>query len=245
MRGTLADVLAGEARKRWSLIATAALITARPSTFVDRLAQEDSVDLRAPLRFFLVSVGIILAIEAAFSLVFDTAFSDLVHHLFPVLVALTGGVAIYAVLKLLLTRNVDFSRTLQGALYVGATGLLVMITAIFLLLTADFAHNYTSVMGSACAHRTIMCLLSGSTQYEYDIPDGVTVETQGWSFGFILLTILVFLVYFTHVLSTVYKRRMGVARWRTYVASFVSVLLLSPAYLLLLNSVYGALYSSA
>jgi hypothetical protein len=115
MRRMLADVLANEARKRWSLVATAALITVRPSAFIDRLALEDSVGLREPLRFFLVSVGIILAIEAAFSLAFNTAFSDLVHHLFPVFVALTGGVAIYGVLKLLLTRGVDFSRTLQGA----------------------------------------------------------------------------------------------------------------------------------
>jgi hypothetical protein len=88
MRRMLADVLANEARKRWSLVATA-LITVRPSAFIDRLALEDSVGLREPLRFFLVSVGIILAVEAAFSLAFNTAFSDLVHHLFPVFVALT------------------------------------------------------------------------------------------------------------------------------------------------------------
>jgi hypothetical protein len=120
-----------------------------------------------------------------------------------------------------------------------------MITIVFLLLTADFARNYSSVMGSACEHRTIMCLLSGSTQYDYDIPIGATEETQGWSFPVILLTLLVSLVYFIHVLSIVYKRRMGVARWRTYVASFLSVVVLSPAYLLLLNAIYRALYASS
>jgi hypothetical protein len=120
-----------------------------------------------------------------------------------------------------------------------------MITIVFLLLTADFVQNYASVMGSACEHRTIMCLLSGSTQYDYDIPVGATQETQGWSFPFILLTLLTGVVYFTHVLSTVYKRRMGIARWRTYVASFLSVLLLAPAYLLLINAIYRVLYASS
>jgi hypothetical protein len=247
MRSSLAKVLTNEAKKRWSLIATAALVTARPSAFIDRVALEDSIDLRAPLRFFLISVGVVLAIEAAFSFVFDTAFSDLVHHLFPAFVALTGGIAIYVVLKLLFTRNVRFASTLEGALYVGGTALLVMITAIFLLLAVDFASNYHSVMASSCGHRTIMCLLSGNLQYDYDLPKEVvrTPETQGWSLGYILLIIFAALFYYTHVLSTVLKRRMGVARWRTYVASFVAVVLLSPVYLFLLNTIYRALYGNA
>lgn len=243
MRDSLNSILAEQVRKRWSLVSTAALITTRPSAFAARLLDVDRIDLRAPLRFFLISVGIVLAIETAFSLIFRTAFSDLVHHLFPVLVALTGGFAIYACLKLLFARNVSLAGTLEAALYVGATALLVMISVIFVLLTADFAGNIDSVMASSCSHRTIMCLLSGNTQTEYGLMQEIrTPETQGWSFNYILLIILAAVVYYTHVLSTVLKCRMGVARWRTYAASFISVLVLSPLYLLLLNAIYRALF---
>ena len=106
--------------------------------------------------------------------------------------------------------------------------------------------NIESVRSSSCAHRTIMCLLSGNIQYDYElIGTGGTIETQGWSYGPILIVILVSLLYFTHVLSTFLKLRMKVARWRTYLVSFISVLVLSPAFLILLNSIYRALYGSA
>jgi hypothetical protein len=184
-------------------------------------------------------------IEAIFSLAFDTDFSDMIHHSFPVFVALTGGVAVYALLKLLFTRGVSLRGTVQSTLLVGGAALIVMITLIFGLLTADFTMNIENVRSSSCAHRTIMCLLSGNIQYDYDlIGSGGTIETQGWSYGPILIVILLTALYYTHVLSTFLKWRMKVARWRTYVASFISVLVLSPAYLLLLNTVYLALYGS-
>jgi hypothetical protein len=199
-----------------------------------------------PLAFFLMAVGIVLAVEALFSMVFETAFSDLVHHSFPVFVALTGGVAVYLILKLLFTRDVHFNRTVQSTLYVGGAALIFMVTAIFGLLAAYFSLNFGSVMGSGCRHRTIMCLLSGNMQYGYEfIGEHRTIETQGWSYGPILIVILVAIVHYTHVLSTFLKRCMGVARWRTYVASLISVLLLSPVYLILLNTIYRALYGSA
>jgi hypothetical protein len=101
-----------------------------------------------PPAFFLMAVGIALAVEALFSVVFGTAFSDLVHHSFPIFVALTGGVAVYLILKLLFTRGVHFNRTVQSTLYVGGAALIFMVTAIFGLLAADFSLNFGSVMGS-------------------------------------------------------------------------------------------------
>lgn len=227
------------------MVRTAALITARPSRFADQMSNEPLTGLWPALRFFLKAVGLVTAVEALFSFTFNTAFSDLVHHAFPVLVALTGGVAVYALLKVLFTQGATFGGTVAASLYAGGAALIVMITMIFGLLTADFAANYDSVMGSQCEHRTIMCLLSGNRQYAYDaIAQGGSNETQGWSYGPILLVMLFCIVYFTHVLSTLLKRRLGVPRWRTYLAAFTSVIVLSPAYILLLNGIYRALYGT-
>jgi len=235
-----------ETNKRWSLFATAAEITLRPSAFADTMAQRPGGPLRAASRFMLLAVGTVLIIEAVFSYVFNTTFSDLIHHAFPILVAATGGLSVYVVLKLLWSRTARFSNTLAGCLYVGGTALVVMIGLIFLFLTFDFAANYNSVMSSGCAPRTIMCLLSGNTQSEYGLMQNVaTPETQGGSFSIILWTILTCLVFYTVVLTTVLKRSMDVARWRTSIAVTVSVVLLSPAYLVLLNAIYRWLYASA
>ncbi len=242
----LKRIIAQEANKRWSLVATAAEITLRPSAFADTMAKRPGGPLRAACRFMLLTVGTVLLIEAVFSYVFKTAFSDFIHHAFPILVAATGGIAVYALLKLLWTRTARFSDTLAGCLYVGGTALLVMVVAIFTLLTVDFATNTTSVMTSGCAPRTIMCLLSGNTQSEYGLMQNVaTDETQGWSFSVILWTILICLVFYTAVLTTVLKRTMSVARWRTIIAVTISVVLLSPGYLVLLNAIYRWLYSVA
>ena len=111
-----------------------------------------------------------LAIEADFSFAFDTAFSAIVHHSFPVLVALLGGVAVYACLKLLATPGVRFNPTLATTLYVGGAAILFMIMCIFVLLTADFLASYPDVKASPCQHRTIICLVSGGSLNEYDVP---------------------------------------------------------------------------
>jgi len=245
MRRSIQNFVGNEVSKRLKLLQTVMAITFHPSATAERLAEEQADDIWTCFRFFLSAVGIVLAIEAIFSLAFDTDFSDLIHHSFPVFVALTGGVAVYALLTLLFTRGVSLRVTVQSALLVGGAALIVMITLIFGLLAADFTMNFESVRSSSCAHRTIMCLLSGNIQYDYElIGSGGTIETQGWSYGPILIVILLTTLYYTHVLSTFLKRRMRVARWRTYVASFISVLVLSPAYLLLLNTIYWALYGS-
>jgi hypothetical protein len=95
-----------------------------------------------------MAVSIVLAVEAMFSMVFETAFSDLVHHSFPVFVALTGDAAVYLILELLFTRGVHFNRTVQSMLYVGGAALIFMVTASFGLIAADFSLNFGSVMGS-------------------------------------------------------------------------------------------------
>lgn len=232
-----------EAAKRWSLLRTTAELTLRPSVFADRLAvRRDGTWLDAT-KFMLLAIGTVLLIEAAFSAVFRTAFSDLIHNAFPILVAATGGGAVFLILKLLWTRNVRFADTMAGCLYVGGGALFVMIGLIFAFLTIDFAMNYTSVMASGCAPRTIMCLLSGNTQMDYGLmQDVATNETQGESFAYIVCTILICLVFYTAVLTTVLKRTMDVARWRTVLAVTISVLLLSPVYLVLLNMLYRWLY---
>lgn len=246
MSNSVAGLVGQEISKRWSVLRTVGLITARPASFADRMPATAANGLWPALRFFVKAVGIVIAIEAAFSFAFNTAFSDLVHHAFPILVALTGGVAVWAVLKVLMTRSATFNETVAASLYVGGAALVVMITTVFALLTADFAANYASVMGSACEHRTIMCLLSGNVQYDYEmLGTAGTRETQGASYAPIVLVILLSIAYFTHVLASVLRRRLGVARWRTYAAALVSVIVLSPIYLVLLNGIYRTLYGVA
>lgn len=247
MFAMLSNIISREAQKRWSLLATTAEITLQPSKFASRLKQhQDAASLRPALRFMLLSVGSVLLLEVLFSLIFNTTFSDLIHHSFAILVVVTGGVAIYCVLKGLFTRNVDFMATLQAALYVGCAALFVMITLIFAVVSLDFALNYNSVMHSGCAPRTLMCLLSGNTQTEYGLlQDAGTTETQGWSFAYVVWIILICLAYYTGVLATVFKRLMGVARWRTVFAAFIAVVTLSPGYLVLLNATYRWFYELA
>jgi hypothetical protein len=98
MRQLISRFVGKEVAKRWSLLRTAALITLRPSAFSERIATEEADVVLPSSRFFLMAVGIVLANEALFSVAFETAFSDLVHHSFPVFVALTGGVAQYLIL---------------------------------------------------------------------------------------------------------------------------------------------------
>jgi hypothetical protein len=148
MRQLISRFVGKEVAKRWSLLRTAALITLRPSAFSERIATEEADVVLPSSRFFLMAVGIVLANEALFSVAFETAFSDLVHHSFPVFVALTGGAAVYLILKLLFTRGVHFNRTVQSMLYVGGAALIFMVTAIFGLLAADFSLNFGSVIGS-------------------------------------------------------------------------------------------------
>lgn len=232
-----------ETAKRWSLLTTAFFVTLAPARFAREVIAAKSHPLKAGARFMLLAVGTVLLIEAAFSYVFQTEFSDLIHHAFPVLVAVTGGFAIYVLLKVLWTPNVTFANTLAGSFFVGGTALFVMIGLIFSLLIFDFSSNYQSVMTSGCTPRTIMCLLSGNTQSEYGLmQDVATRETQGQSFPFIVLTILACIVIYTFVLSSVLKAMMGVARWRSILAAVIAVLVLSPAYIILLNGIYRWLY---
>ena len=210
---------------------------------VERLQLNTDTDVRGAITFFIACIAIILAIEAVFSFAFDTAFSDLVHNFYPIFVALLGVLTVYVFLKLMITPNVHFQSVATGTLYVGGSALLVMITSIFLLLTIDFLTNYQSVMTSSCKHRTIMCLLSGNSQSEYGVlAKGHTPETQGWSFSYILLLVLGAAIYYSHALSSILKGMIGVARWRTYIAAFLSLLVLAPACLVLINAIYKLIY---
>jgi hypothetical protein len=148
MRQLISRFLGKEVAKSWSLLRTAALITLRPSAFSERIATEEADVVLPSSRFLLMAVSIVLAVEAMFSVVFETPFSNLVHHSFPVFVALTGGAAVYLILKLLFTRGVHFNRTVQSMLYVGGAALIFMVTASFGLIAADFSLNFGSVMGS-------------------------------------------------------------------------------------------------
>lgn len=242
MREFVEQAARREARKRLAILATTARITFAPSAFTDELARAPA-NIIAALKYFFAAVGIILVIETAFSFLFDTAFSDLVHNLFPIFVAFAGGLTIYLLLKLLLTRTATFARTLETSFYVGGAALFVMISLIFALLTADFAANYHSVMTSGCTHRTIMCLLSGNTQSDYGLmQDVATRETQGASYPIILLVMLASFAYFAGVLAYALRRLMGVPLWRTLLASFVALILLTIPALLAINTIYKALY---
>ena len=245
MRAFLKRTAEQQAQKRLNLLRRTAQVTLQPHVFVQGLS-EAPPRLTPALKFFFGAVGIILVIETAFSFVFKTAFSDLVHHAYPVVIGLAGGLTIYVILKLLLTRQASFQRTLETSFYVGGAALLVMIGVIFALLTADFGTNYQSVLASGCQHRTIMCLLSGNTQSEYGLmQDVATRETQGASYPLILLTMLVSFVYFTGILTFAFKRLMGIARWRTILASMLALILLTMPALLLLNAIYRLLYPAA
>jgi len=241
MPGTIGRWLSAQASQRLSVLSTASRITFRPLAFAGGFGHDAGADVVAAGRYFLTCVGIVLAIEAIFSFAFSTAFSDLVHHSFPVLVALLGGFTMYAFLKLLLTPNIHLAGTLASTLYVGGAALLFMITCIFLLLTVDFLVSYESIKDSPCTHRTIMCLLSGGSLTQYDVPSRQS-GTLGMSSPFIFLVMLGTVVHFSRALAKVLKAGWAVAPWRTYVAAAFSFVLLAPASLLIINAIYRLLY---
>jgi hypothetical protein len=242
MLGTITRTLSAEAHKRLSVLATAAEITFHPSAFAGDVKAQAARGIVAAGRYFLTCVGLVLAIEAVFSFVFRTAFSDLVHHSFPVLVALLGAFTMHAFLKLLLTPGIRFSETLETTLYVGGAALLFMTTTIFALLTLDFAASYDIVKNSPCEHRTIICLVSGGSLSEYDVP-GHQTGNLGVSFPFILIVMAGCTIYYSRVLAKALQTGWGVARWRTYAAAALSVVLLSPISLMTINAIYGYLYA--
>jgi hypothetical protein len=241
MSESVTGLIKSEARKKLSVVSTAAQITFRPSAFAVEMSQRGEADLGRAMKFFLASVGIVLVIEAVFSFAFNTAFSDIVHHAFPILVVLAGGFAIYVLLKLLMTRGVRFAETVADTLYVGGGALLFMISVIFVLLTADFLVSYNGVVNSHCKSRTIICLLSGGELSEYDaLPP--SQGALGTSFPFIILVMLLSAIHYSRVLAKVLKATMGVPAWRTYIASFVSIVVLTPVSLVGINTIYRALY---
>jgi len=241
MMRTFSDWLLTQARLRATVVSRAGQITFQPSLFAREARVDADFGVASAFRFFLTCVGLILAIEAVFSLVFDTAFSDLVHHAFPVLVVLFGGIMVYAVLKSLLTSGVSLGTTMATTLYVGGAAILVMVLVIFAMLTVDFLVSYDDVKASPCKDRTIICLLSGGTLTEYDAPRRTT-GALGSSFPFILAVIIATLVHFSRVLAISLRETMAVQPWRTYIAAGLSVLILSPAALLAINAIYRALY---
>jgi hypothetical protein len=126
----------------------------------------------------------------------------------------------------------------RATLYVGGAALLFMITTIFLLLSLDFLASYDDVKSSPCAHRTIICLVSGGSLSEYDVP-GHQTGMLGASLPFILFVILGTIVHYSRVLAKTLKAGWAVA---TYIAAALSVVLLTPTYLLIINTIYGWLY---
>jgi hypothetical protein len=243
MSDGVTSLIKSEARKRLSVVSTAVQMTFRPSAFAADMSQRrEGGDLGRAMKFFLAAVGIVLAIEALFSFVFNTAFSDIVHHAFPILVVLAGSVTIYVLLKMLLTQGIGFKETAEGTLYVGGGALLVMISVIFAMLTADFLVSYQGVVNSPCKSRTIICLLSGGALNEYDVV-APSQGALGTSFPFIILVMLVSAIHYSRVLAKVFKATMGVSPWRTYLAAAISIVGLSPVSLIAINTIYRALYS--
>lgn len=242
MLGTIGRTLSAEAHKRLSVLSTAARITFQPSLFANNARADAARGVIASGRYFLTCVGLVLAVEAVFSFVFRTAFSDLVHHSFPVLVALFGAFTMHAFLKLLLTPNIRFAETFATTLYVGGAALLFMIATIFVLLSFDFGASYDVVASSPCTHRTIICLVSGGSLMEYDVP-GHQTGNLGVSFPFILLVMVGTVFYYSRVLGKALKVGWGVARWRTYVSAALSVVLLTPVSLMTINAIYRYLYT--
>jgi hypothetical protein len=242
MAGRLAGWLTAETNKRLSVLANTARITFAPSDYAaaSRYAQPDV--LRA-FKYFLGCVGIVLVIEALFSFAFDTAFSDLVHHAFPVVVVLLAGFSVYVLLKIVFTPNVTLAGTLDATLNVGGAALLVMIAIVFALLTADFLVSYDAIRASSCGHRTIMCLISGGGGVEYAMP-GNTTGTLGLSFPFILVVMLMTVLHYTRILAKVMRASMGVSPWRTYLATYASVIVLAPVSLFAINLIYRLLYKA-
>jgi hypothetical protein len=110
------------------------------------------------------------------------------------------------------------------------------------LLTADFLVSYDAVVNSSCASRTIICLLSGGSLSEYDVPRQNT-GALGTSFPLIILIMLLSAIHYSRVLAKVLKASMGVSPWRTYIAALLSIVLLTPISLVGINVVYRALYS--
>lgn len=232
-----------QAKRRWALFTTAFAVTVSPAKFVSDGIAANPSPLPAAIRFLTLAVATVLLIEGAFSLAFNTEFSDLLHNAFPIFGAVTGGFVLYLIFKLMWTPNVTLTQTLTGAFYVGGTALLVMTGLIFLFLTVDFGLNYQSVLSSGCEPRTIMCLISGNTQTDYGLmQDVATQETQGASFGPIIWTILGSLIVFSAVLSSVFKTMMNVSRWRTILAAGISAIVLLPAFILLINLIYRWYY---
>lgn len=241
MSGNIGRWLSTRANQKLSVLSTASKITFRPSAFAGEFPYDARADVAAAGQFFLACVGIVLTIEAVFSFAFNTAFSDLVHHSFPVFVALLGGFTMHAFLKLLLTPDIHLAGTLGSTLYVGGAALLFMITAIFLLLTVDFLASYQDVENSPCTYRTIICLLSGGSLTQYDVPRQRS-GTLGMSFPIILLVMLGTVLYYSRALAKALKAGWAVAPWRTYVAATFSVVLLTPVSLLIINAIYRLLY---
>lgn len=241
MLGALRNWLSRQTRDRVTVLAKACRIAFRPSTYVEELRSRPGTTVGAAFKFFLSCVGLALAAEAVFSLTFDTAFSDIVHHSFPILVALLGSVTLYALLLLLGTPRLHFKPTLATALETGGAAVLLMVGLALALLTADFLASYQEVKSSPCGHRTIICLLSGGTLTTYDLPRRTT-GTLGWSGPLILLVILATIVHSVRVLARALEASQGVAPWRTYLVALTSLALLSPASLLTINLIYSALY---
>lgn len=244
MAASFADWVVERAKSRFSVLATVFAITITPNSYAASLTAGEAPGGLKAFKFFLSCVGIVLAVEAAFSFVFKTAFSDLVHNTFPALVALLSSLSIYIILKVLFTPGVTLPETMTHTLNVGGAGLLVMIITIFALLTIDFGLNYREVVDSPCKHRTIMCLASGGTLVEYDIPRA-SDSAIGSSTPWIFVVIFACLIHYSRVLGKVLKTAMGVTRARTYFAIFVSVVGLSPASLFFLNAIYRYLYAAA
>lgn len=241
MRLAVSDWVSRQVRTRFAVLSTASTLTFRPSSFARDVCNRTDIDIASAMRFFWTCVGIVLAVEAAFSFGFATEFSDIVHHSFPVLVVLTAGFTIWLILKLLLTKGLRLDATLALTLYTGGAAILFTVVTVFALLTADFLASQDAVRASPCRHRTIICLISGGALTEYDIPRGTT-GSLGTSVPAILLIILAAVVHYTRVLAKALQAVMGTARWRSYIATVISLVLLSPVAILTVNAIYRLIY---
>lgn len=239
----LLDWVRRQAAARFVVLARVLGITFRPSDFAADFASGRAGGVGHAFRHFATCVGLLLVVEGVFSLAFDTEFSDIVHHSFPVLVVLASGVTVHLCLKLLLARSADLGLTSAASYYVGGSALLVTFGVVFAVLAVDFAAHSAAVAQSPCRNRTIICILSGGRLAEYNVPPPAR-DGPGASLPLVGLVLLAAALHYTHVFSTVLRTASGIARWRSYVAVLASVTILAPLSLLAINAIYRALYAA-
>lgn len=252
MQDNFASWLSHQGQSVLSVLDNAFTVTFRPSAFPDRIRLGEGASFHNAINFFIACVGATIAVEAVFSFVFDTSYSDFIHYFFPIFVAMTGALSIYAILKIIFTKNLSFTDLAHCSFYVFGAALLFTVAIVLAMISLDFIVHRELIAQSSCKYRTIMCLLSHAADpaakegygYEYEYGYGVR---PGWTLGLSLIPAYLFVfvsaLYYARVLSIVLKKKLDVARWRTCAAALVTLIVLTPSYFAIINAIYAAAYA--